>query len=303
MTGEQRLWGSLATGLTILLVGMLISATQNLDMLFYVSTGSTIAFMACSAATNVAWYEQMDQQALVQEQQHVQQQQHLDEEYQQQHTSLPKNINLPTPRIEERMPLLRSDLTTPMEERDYMTFFGHPDDMINAAAPCKLDHALSHASTQLRQEANHTASEDAFRSTSFGHNLGLAVSRISSIDHYSYASHLFQDHQHPSATKAGILENTQLQEKQHYSKVRVVTFLVATLLYGIVWSMVVNFLFLFLSEDLRMPASWMGWTGPVGGLAELVCFYYAKPVCSVTYIFCKKRNFLWRTYMKPSPDS
>lgn len=50
------------------------------------------------------------------------------------------------------------------------------------------------------------------------------------------------------------------------------------LLFGVSYSMIAQFLFLFLRNDLGMDSSLIGWTGPIGGVAEVTTFWISNKV-------------------------
>ncbi|KAL4211394.1 hypothetical protein CU097_015206 [Rhizopus azygosporus] len=109
----------------------------------------------------------------------------------------------------------------------------------------------------------HTIREEADEALdTVGVDLGLAISRIASVDQ----------------SLASILEHSseEIPSAQIFTSPRILTFLITTLLFGFVLSIIINFLFLFLSGELHMPASWIGWTGPTTGITELLCFCFSK---------------------------
>ncbi|KAI9477134.1 major facilitator superfamily domain-containing protein [Zychaea mexicana] len=235
--GEQRLWGSISTGLTILAVGMLISATNNLDSLFWVFAGSTVCFMVCSAFVNV----QAPTGGPVLPPRDEEETSRL----------VPPNTDT-TYYVDLRKELSQHDVDTDDDEDEasYLTAPHYNQRLL------KLTTTTSMART-LREEAN-----DAIDSIS-GLNLGLAVSRVMSVEH----------------AMTGILEESasiQAPSGSMFKSVRVMTFLATTLLFGLVLSICINFLFIFFNQSLHMPASWMGWTGPIGAITELLCFCFAK---------------------------
>jgi hypothetical protein len=59
---------------------------------------------------------------------------------------------------------------------------------------------------------------------------------------------------------------------------RVMTFLLCMLIFGVAFSMINQFLFLFLHNDLGVQSSILGWTGPVGGVTEVLTFWISKQV-------------------------
>ncbi|CDH51298.1 hypothetical protein RO3G_12313 [Lichtheimia corymbifera JMRC:FSU:9682] len=233
--GEQRLWGSVSAGLTILLVGVLMSITNNLDMMFWVCGGSTLCFMVFAFMTRIpspATFDYLDDESSVQ----------------QQHNDYTDAGN------DERTRLLHQ-----VASSTHYNYDGKEDEAwIGAAAnQLKLTSSIVSRARTLREEAN-----DALET-----NLGLAVSRVLSVEHASVLL--------PAATGEES-DSVQVPDGASFRSPRVLTFLSTTLLFGIVLSIVINYLFLFLNNHLHMPASWIGWTGPVGGSTELLCFYFSK---------------------------
>jgi hypothetical protein len=245
--GEQRLWGSVSAGLTILLVGQLLSITENFDMLFYVFGASTLCFMVFSCFANVNTEDV--QYALVPETMH---EPSLEDVLSNQTSAtgkrlVPVNTNASEKLLNDRVPAntystISSDVNS---NSHYVDLF--------------KTNSIASAHT-IREEADETL--DAL-----GHpNLGLAISRIASVD---------------QSITAGLMDVTTEgipTAKNVFKSVRVLTFLITTLLFGVTLSIIINFLFLFLSKDLNMPASWIGWTGPTTGVTELLCFCFSKQV-------------------------
>ncbi|KAI9276070.1 major facilitator superfamily domain-containing protein [Sporodiniella umbellata] len=109
----------------------------------------------------------------------------------------------------------------------------------------------------------HTVREEANEALEIaGLDLGLAISRIASVDQ----------------SLANILEHSaeDIPPTDMFKSPRILTFLSTTLLFGFVLSIIINFLFIFLNGELKMPASWIGWTGPTTGITELLCFCFSK---------------------------
>ncbi|KAL9547484.1 hypothetical protein MBANPS3_006150 [Mucor bainieri] len=250
--GEQRLWGSVSAGFTILLVGQLLSMTGNFDMLFYVFGAATVMFMlfSCFAKVN----EQDVQYILVPETSHEPSLEHVLSH----HTATGRRlVPVPTDTSEKllnaRVPVntynsISSDSNNNHSNSHYVDLFKTT--------------SIASAHT-IREEADETL--DAI-----GHlDLGLAISRIASIDQ-SMAAGLQDISTEGIPTAKNVIKS-----------VRVLSFLVATLLFGCVLSVIVNFLFLFLSRDLHMPANWIGWTGPTTGITELLCFCFSKQLTEI----------------------
>lgn len=256
--GEQRLWGSVSTGLTILLVGILISATDNLDMLFWVFAACTVGFMICSAITDV---EEPAIPALDEEQQRL-----LDG------NNMPPMVNTNSRHMHPLhnpvtlyQSLSRHDTDDDDDHLSYTTAL----ETYQQQRLLKLTTTTSIVSMArtLREEANDAL--ECSPSSFNNNNLGLAVSRVMSVEH-----------------TAGIMaddsDSVQVPSTSTFRSPRVFGYLITTLLFGVVLSIIVNFLFLFLSDNLHMPASWIGWTGPLGGLTELLAFFYSKQVRRIT---------------------
>ncbi|KAI9305740.1 major facilitator superfamily domain-containing protein [Cunninghamella echinulata] len=212
--GEQRLWGSISAGLTILLVGQLISMTNNLDIIFYVFGLATLSFVTFALFVKVDQYE-LDEQVDDHNKLFL-------------HESYPHNANTPiTKMLSEEKPInnnnnhrnqsmnYQSIPTSTTQQHHY----GYLDDEFQ---PYLHKSTTNQSMLSVREEA-----EEALDVA--GVDLGLAISRISSVD--QSMAHLLDDEDAPSLS---IL-----------TSVRVLTFLASTLLLGVSLSMIVNFLFLF----------------------------------------------------------
>ncbi|KAI8335411.1 major facilitator superfamily domain-containing protein [Chlamydoabsidia padenii] len=186
--GQQRLWGSVSCGLTILLVGQLISMTNNLDAMFYVSGISSLAFAFFSFL--VRFDEEQDDK--------MEHERLLSNHYNNQ-------LQQGTSGKEKRYGgNYQSMMTT--DEESYSNL-------------CKA--TTTHSMASVREEA-----EEALETV--GVDLGLAISRIPSVDQ----------------SMAHILED-DVPSLSVFRSVRVITFLITTLMLGISLSMIVYFLFLF----------------------------------------------------------
>lgn len=236
--GEQRLWGSVSAGLTILLVGVLMSITNNLDMMFWVCGGSTLCFMVFAFMTRIPSPGTFD----------------LDDEYVRQHNDYMDVSENERTRLLHQVPSSNHHNYDGKEEQ-------HDDAWIDNQL--KLTSSIVSRARTLREEAN-----DALET-----NLGLAVSRVLSVEHASVLL--------PATGEES--DSVQVPDSSSFRSPRVLTFLSTTLLFGIVLSILINYLFLFLNNHLHMPASWIGWTGPVGGSTELLCFYFSKQVRNHTF--------------------
>lgn len=262
--GEQRLWGSVSAGLTILLVGQLLSMTGNFDMLFYVFGTATGFFMLFSFFAKVN--EQDVQYILVPETSHEPSLEHVLSH----HTATGRKLIPVTTDTSEKLLNARVPVNT-----------------YNSISSDSNNHSNSHYVDLFKTTSiasAHTIREEADETLdAIGHlDLGLSISRIASIDQ-SMAAGLQDISTEGIPTAKNVIKS-----------VRVLSFLVATLLFGFVLSVIVNFLFLFLSRDLHMPANWIGWTGPTTGITELLCFCFSKQVrCGDTIMLASLTLFFF----------
>ncbi|EPB92134.1 hypothetical protein HMPREF1544_00959 [Mucor circinelloides 1006PhL] len=105
--------------------------------------------------------------------------------------------------------------------------------------------------------------DQELQATSTLPSLGLAISYIPTLD--------------TSLSALGTIHDGggDLPEPSIIKTILVYTFLISILLYGLAHSMISQFLFLLL-KDLGMDASMMGWTGPIGGVAEVLTFWMSR---------------------------
>lgn len=103
--------------------------------------------------------------------------------------------------------------------------------------------------------------------------LGLTLSHIPTLDTSLAAFASIGCHDsNESTTEEESLRDTI------FASPKVWSFLLMTLFFGIFYSMVAQFLFLFLKQDLDLDSSVIGWTGPIGGLTEVSTFYVSRLV-------------------------
>ncbi|KAI9267595.1 hypothetical protein EDC94DRAFT_536910 [Helicostylum pulchrum] len=187
--GKQRLWGSVSAGATILIVGQIISMTGSLDGLFWVFGASTLLFIVFSCFVNVS---------------------HSSSEYE----HLPQNADEDAGL--ERVPsdgrLLSQVMTDTSEKLLSSEGNSHYVDLFKP-------NSTTSAHT-IREEADETLEAIG------GLNLGLAISRIASVD---------QPMIH--------IDSEGIPPSSMFKSVRVVTFLITTLLFGFVLSMILTEIF------------------------------------------------------------
>ncbi|KAI8989362.1 major facilitator superfamily domain-containing protein [Pilobolus umbonatus] len=235
--GEQRLWGSVSAGLTILIVGQLLSFTGNLDVLFWVFACATVLFIVFAFIANITddstqYYTPI-----------------TDAEEEHRYASL---ANIATNGSEKLLggPSQRAFNTYNSLSGEYNSKNMPGQSHVSLFKPDSVTSAYT-----IREEADETLDV-------VGINLGLAISRIASMDQ-SIISFIDRN-------------SEEIPSMDDFKSFRVLSFLLTTLLFGFVLSIIVNFLFLFLSQDLHMPTSWIGWTGPTTGVTELLCFCFSK---------------------------
>lgn len=260
--GEQRLWGSVSAGFTILVVGELINLTNNLDAIFWVFGASTLAFIVISLSANNVISSSV----------------YKDDDYKATECSKLLATN------ESRQQLNNEeDYEKEGSARGrYQSTMMH--DERGLYRPTSCNSTVLSIAHDLREEADELLDTNVSPTTAPLQTAGLAISRVSSLEHSMLGGRELID-----ATSSASLSSTTAaatpmsSSNSHYqarffTSPRVACFLITTLLFGVVLSMVVNFLFLFLSNDLHTPASWIGWTGPLQALTELLCFCFSKQV-------------------------
>lgn len=116
-------------------------------------------------------------------------------------------------------------------------------------------------------------------------SLGLVLSYIPSID-TSLSAFALLGQQSEGQQQQQHEDNMSIiiPDKSILKSLHVCTFMTSILLYGIAHSMISQFLFLLL-KDLGMSSSTMGWTGPIGGAAEMMTFWISRQVIMLFY-FC-----------------
>lgn len=98
--------------------------------------------------------------------------------------------------------------------------------------------------------------------------LGLALSHIPTLDTSLAAiANIMEEHEMGVSLKSIV-----------FGSIKVWTFLCMSLLFGVFYSMIAQFLFLFLKQDLELDSSVIGWTGPLGGVMEVSTFYVSRMV-------------------------
>jgi hypothetical protein len=138
-----------------------------------------------------------------------------------------------------------------------------------------FNHILTNTTSNMAMDVQLEADELLQRQESYP-SLGLVLSYIPTMDTSLSAFALLGQQQQE--------ENIIIPDKSILKSLRVYTFMTSILLYGIAHSMTSQFLFLLL-KNLGLSASTMGWTGPIGGVAEVITFWISRRVSIVNKLF------------------
>lgn len=262
LKGEQRLWGSVSNGLSILAVGLLITATgDNLNVAFYVFAAGTFIFIILSMVAKV---EPSDAYG-------------HDEHLEGDTRPLLKNIisaNYVTPH-DQSADAEDDDVQSSIITQGLDHIVGRRDSRISFANTVFSDDhrhtlALHRTATSVARDMHLEASE-MMESLDHIPSLGLALSHIPSME----TSLAFLMPHGPE-------EDIVAPSTSILKSARVMTFLLCMLIFGVAFSMINQFLFLFLHNDLGIQSSILGWTGPVGGVTEVLTFWVSKQVTANT---------------------
>ncbi|KAI8641084.1 major facilitator superfamily domain-containing protein [Parasitella parasitica] len=280
--GSQRLWGSVSNGLHILFVGLLISQ-KGIWVPFAVFSVGLMAFVTLSLF--ISFDQQMITATTNNGSRRINSSDDLNEE---ERSSLltgkstaggnylynPASTSEPTWLQDTR----RNSSTTTIHRRD------------SIANTLYLTHTTSGMAMSVQMEA-----DQELHVTSTMPSLGLVISYIPTLD--------------TSLSALGTIHDGggDLPEPSILKTILVYTFLLSILLYGLAHSMISQFLFLLL-RDLGMEPSLMGWTGPIGGVAEVITFWFSRKLFdtySVTSLMTAAYlSFMFRalTYMCLQPN-
>ncbi|KAI8339422.1 major facilitator superfamily domain-containing protein [Chlamydoabsidia padenii] len=285
--GNQRLWGSISNGICIFVVGMMISST-GVRSSFYLFGAGTVCLITCCLLTRFDNGGEQDtiteeQQTLINKSevrgnyaynpqpQHQQQESsnYMDDDRQSRRSSIITNNTgyVPPPFFGQTLPSDHSGIW----RRDSVT--SHANTLYLDDEESRRYHQLlqtitsstTYAAMNTQLEANQVMSnlpQDEYPS------IGLALSHIPTVE-ASLAAFSLVGQQTPDGLNLSI-------EKSSLKSLRVQTFLLMVLLFGLAYSMIGQFLFLIYRNDLGMNPSYMGLTGPLAGFAEVITFWLSK---------------------------
>ncbi|KAI8391624.1 major facilitator superfamily domain-containing protein [Radiomyces spectabilis] len=250
--GNQRMWGSLSNGLHILTVGFVISQF-GINTAFLVFGLGLVGFILLSLCIRIEAASTEDTEAV---------------------RPLLSNMDPTRSRFGYKPAMITQSRRS-----------SSADSVVQHYASFRRGSLVSHANTVyvddrddgrfsalLRLSTTTTAALDAqLEAEAYVSQmntpvppLGLALSQIPTVD-----------------TSLAVLATLQLpttteSEGSMLRSWRVWSFFITVFLYGIAFSMINQFLFLILHNDLDMSSSLIGWTGPLGGLAEMLTFWISK---------------------------
>ncbi|KAF7725929.1 hypothetical protein EC973_009166 [Apophysomyces ossiformis] len=272
--GNQRLYGSISNGLSILAVGLLIDIS-GINMAFYVFAVGVMIFVSISLFTHLGPSDVSEYAPLPEEDERE--------------PLLHKSAHYAIPRDQPNMISTATGTSAPLStsfrsalshvptnasngeeslipRRDSLAtnhlfpFYTNSVHEYDSSLPM-LRQTTSIAALDVQMEAN-----DRLAHLDHMPSLGLVLSNIPSVD--------------TSLAVFGAIgqPETQPPERSTLGSRRVWTFLLTTMLFGVAYSMVAQFLFLYLHNDLGMSSNLIGWTGPLGGIAEVSTFYISRQV-------------------------
>lgn len=277
ISGNQRLWGSISNGVNILLVGLWIGYA-GINVAFYVFAFGVVSFAILAVFIRFPSTETMGAATMDHDLQHE------DETESQRQPLLrggPMSINRYTT-DQQQAPMASSFLTALTNavtgSSSYNADHNYVDDLP------RRDSTASYANTELLDEYDGRAL-NLLCTTTTGAAMDAqmeATQRIANMDHLPPLGLVLSTIPTVETTLAafadlGRPESKPIQGSTLKSR-RVWTFLLTMLLFGISYSMIAQFLFLFLRNDLGMGSSLIGWTGPIGGVAEVTTFWISNKV-------------------------
>ncbi|KAI7847214.1 major facilitator superfamily domain-containing protein [Circinella umbellata] len=311
--GEQRMWGSVSTGLTILIVGVLMDISGNVDVIFWVFGVSTISFITCALMTNVT---NNRSEIFGGSGQEDHENMHgfcpstlINNDYMRtiegcdpKQTLLVNNNNYNHYQEKEKASKCNNKsyqsislFNNNKNNSPHSHYTSNAIDINDNNGACQITHEIT-TPTMLNLPKTksgrsilstaHTLRDEASEQVEDTDSMdpSPAISRKTSLEDSMGALVFETNNNNNGESSSGGSNIVVHSEEEHdeslsyllFKSPRVLCFLITTLLFGIVLSMIVNFLFLFLNHDLHTPTSWIGWTGPLGGITELFCFCFSK---------------------------
>ncbi|CAO3586562.1 unnamed protein product [Absidia cylindrospora] len=294
--GNQRLWGSISNGVCIFAVGIMVSALgiRSSFYLFGVGMVCLILFCMMMRFDNDGTMKTMDdeQQRLLsksevrgnyaynpQHQQSGDVMEEEDEDQQSRRSSILSNHTsyAPPPFFSQYQQQQQSSIWRRNSTASHANTLLLEDDVIDDDAssrrgpPHPLLYTLTATSTMYAaMDAQYEASQVLSNMDQQDYpSIGLALSHIPTVETSLAAFSLI-------GQQDGLGGPVLSLKKSSLKSLRVQTFLMMVLLFGLSYSMISQFLFLIYRNDLGMKPSLMGLTGPLAGVAEVTAFWLSK---------------------------
>ncbi|KAI8086099.1 major facilitator superfamily domain-containing protein [Halteromyces radiatus] len=274
--GNQRLWGSISNGVCLFAVGIMVSSVGIRSSFYLFAAGMALLILFCSM-TKFDDYDALleEQQTLLSKSEArgnyayspLQEQRTssdiLDDDRQSRRSSIVTTHTTSAPPFFQQQPVDQSSIW----RRDSIA--SHANTLLLDEDDNRRYHQLlqtittttTYAAMGAQQEASQIMSnldQDEYPS------VGLVLSHIPTVETSLAAFAL-----------VGQQDNLPL-EKSTLKSLRVQTFMMMVLLFGLGYSMISQFLFLIYRNDIGMNPSLMGLTGPLAGVAEVMTFWLSK---------------------------
>ncbi|CAO3591264.1 unnamed protein product [Absidia cylindrospora] len=282
--GNQRLWGSISNGICIFAVGILITSVGVLSAFYLFGVASVFLIIFCLMTRfddTSAGHEERQSLLSKSEVRGNYAYNPEQEPLQRQESS--------TMNTDDDRQSRRSSINTNYAPPPFFSQYQHSSDR---GSIWRRDSVASHANTvllddeesrryhQLLQtitatttyaamDAQHEANQVMSTMGSEQYpSIGLALSHIPTVE-TSMAAFSLVGQRQPDGASIYL-------EKSSLRSLRVQTFLLMVFLFGLAYSMIGQFLFLIYRNDLGMDPSYMGLTGPLAGIAEVMTFWLSK---------------------------
>ncbi|KAI9261322.1 major facilitator superfamily domain-containing protein [Helicostylum pulchrum] len=282
--GDQRLWGSISNGICVLLVGYFIGL-YGINCAFYIFGISVFGFIIIALGTRVpgdSLVHESERDSLL---------------------NAPRkgyyNYSPSAATAAENENLLPDNI-----RRISSTTSSHANTLLMDSEQNLLN--LQRTITSMAARDVHDEANLLLDQMDSLPPLGLALSHIPSVD-TSLAAFASIGAEHDELDMA-----EESLKQTIFGSVKVWTFLLMTLFFGIFYSMVAQFLFLFLKQDLELDASVIGWTGPIGGITEVSTFYVSRlllknynvsSLVTVAHVAIILRNLAYKVLVPNAPST
>ncbi|KAI9318750.1 major facilitator superfamily domain-containing protein [Dichotomocladium elegans] len=262
--GNQRLWGSISNGITILLVGLWIGVS-GINTAFYIFAIGVVCFAILALFTRFPATPGREDDLEAEDGPLA--------DGGETRSLIKGSRHGSNPYPHNQHPTYMSGLTNALSTSTSLSEYVDP-------MP-RRDSVASYANTEYIDEYENDRRLGLFRTaTSVMDVQAEAGQRIANMDHLPPLGLALSNIPTVDTTLAALADITRPAtkgpQKSTLMTTRVWTFLLTMLLLGISYSMIAQFLFLFLRNDLGIESSLIGWTGPIGGIAEVSTFWVSN---------------------------